>query len=138
MKDVAELTYADFVLHPVWSWAETDDESLVEPVPCQGGVLPDEHTRDSLFVAATLRLADGTTTPGTVSVRLSDRSVYAVGVAVANDELVEVSLQAQLRGDALRELAHHFGPRAASVFPLRFSTDFAFAGGRRLAGTLAL
>jgi hypothetical protein len=134
VKHASELSLYDFAAHPIWTWAETEDESSVEPVSYSGS-LPDDH--DALFVSCEFSLRDGTRINGEVSVRMSDHVVYSLGFANPDGRLFGFPLQRELRGLENREqLAAKLGKHLDDVFPLQYSTPYVFSDGHPLRGMI--
>lgn len=131
-KKIGQITIDDFVAHPVWTWADEDDESTVMPLE-NSEILPEDH--DALFVACKLRLADGTSIPGALSVRMSDCSVYMLSFPKSNGTLFDFPLQPELKELVSREqLASHLQKPLEFVFPIEYATSQAFRGGKVIAG----
>jgi hypothetical protein len=131
-KWAGELTMADFVAFPVWTW--DDDGDIVVPVEFSM-VLPDAH--DALFVAAELQLASHARLSGAVSVRMSDQQVYLLSFFGPGRESFDFRLQPELRSLASRAaLASHLDRPHNDVFPIIYETPFIFSNGQRLAGQI--
>jgi hypothetical protein len=134
-KSVDELTFDDFIVHPIWTWAEDDeDESLVTPLDYPG-VLPEDH--DALFVICEIFLRDGTEITGVISIRTGDRFVYLISFPEAGGRFFDFPLQPQLEGIVTREqLAIHLRKPSSYIFPIRYNTPYMFGDGQLLAGQI--
>jgi hypothetical protein len=134
LKSASELTLDDFSVHPIWTWAESDeDESLVMPLD-YSGALPEDH--DALFVACELLLVDNTKIAGVISVRMSDYSVYLLSFSKADRGFFDFPLHPQLTTVTREQLANQLGKRAEHIFPIRYNTSYTFIDGRLLAGQI--
>jgi hypothetical protein len=124
LRKVSELTAESFIEYPVWTWAEEDDESLVQPV-LKHNPLPEDH--DALFVVAQLTLANGRFLSGNVSVRCSDRKVYLVQVNVGTSSVVLPLFNRSGLTEGIRKLAEAVKLSEDQVLPLQYATDFHFS-----------
>lgn len=134
-KRVSELTFSDFVVHPVWIWAEdNEDESLVISLD-YSEILPEEY--DDLFVACKFTLHDGTEIPGVLAVNMSNRQVYLLSFPKADGGFFDFPLQPQLKGLVTREqLATWLRKPLADIFPITYSTSYVFRDGQPLTGQI--
>lgn len=115
-----ELGALHYDQNPVWSWADSDDESLVEPL--HGTVLPTDRT--ALFIKATICLANGMDYPGAISIRCSDWFVYTVTLFVGDHEY---ELHCILNDDFHNELDRLMSQLhldQSHVLPITYSTTY--------------
>ncbi len=133
-KKVYELTIDDFTQFPIWTWADEDEDTVI-PEDTQE-VLPDEDN-SALFVHSELRLNDGTSMVGILSVATSNHWVYVIEFVQTDGKLLSLSLQPQLAGFSEREqVASHLGNTTEQVFPIKYRTPFAFSDGQPLIGQI--
>lgn len=133
VRHVSDLTEQDFLDHPVWTWAEEEDESLVQPIH-ELEPLPECH--DALFVAARFTLGNGRLLNGTVAVRCRDQQVYLLELFVGQDAF-DLPLQNQ-KGflDGLQKLASALGISSEQVAPIHYETNYRFAGKSHVSGVV--
>jgi hypothetical protein len=132
-KHVYDLNEQDFINHPIWSWFD-DDCDLVEPIEYLG-FLPEDH--DALFIYANLSFGEGTKTKGAISVRLSDRKVYLLMFFDHEGNLCDLPLRVESRSKRdIKKLAKFLKLDPSRLFPISYSTEFEFADGELLAGTI--
>jgi len=134
LRAISELKEEDFLKHPVWTWAEEDDESLVEPVK-EYDPLPEDH--DALFVAGRLTLANGQWLNGTISVRCSDKKVYLLEAFVGPIEIGLPLLNTSDFKKAIGRFAEATKLAEQQIFPLRYTTDFHFKGESPISGEVS-
>ncbi len=134
-KRISDLTFSDFAVHPIWTWAEdNEDESLVVPLDCSG-TLPDDEEYGNLFVACEFTFHDGTKMPGVLAVSMSNRQVYLLSFPKTDAGFFDFPLQPHLQGLVTREqLATWLRKPLADIFPITYSTPFMFKDGRLLTG----
>ena len=84
-KKIHELRRSDLLAHPVWSWAELDeDESCVMPVEISDFLPEDDH--DSLFILSEFILADGAHIGGAIAVHMGSHIQYRTPFHFENGE----------------------------------------------------
>jgi len=90
----------------------------------------------SLFVKATIKIANGTIFPGTVAIRCQDRAVYSVSLFLDSEEYdFHLILKDQFQG-ALSSLLQHLNTPVKQVLPLSYSTQYRFEDGATIAGVI--
>jgi len=133
-KKVRDLTYSDIGTHPVWTWADDEDESLVLPVE-QYVPLPEDH--DALFVACVFDLHDGTHISGVLAVSPIRRWVYLLDFPKSEGGFLHFSLHPELRNLVTREqLATWLQKSLDDIFLIRYHTPFVFHDGQHLVGEI--
>jgi hypothetical protein len=134
LKNAGELKFDDFAIHPIWTWAENDeDESSVMPLDYPGA-LPEDH--DALFVGCEFLLSDGTKIAGAISIRMSNHSVYLISFPKADGRFFDFPLHPQLTTVTREQLAIQLGKRVEHVFPIRYNTSYKFSNGQSVAGQI--
>jgi hypothetical protein len=115
LKPISELNIHDFKTHPVWTWAEEEDERLVKPLKD----VNEEH--DALFIVTNFILSDGSEIQGFIAVRSQDFSVYSVSLVGKNNRLFDIPLQLKLRRliDA-HKIEEELSKKIKDIFPIRY------------------
>lgn len=136
IKKVSALTIQDFLYHPIWSWAEEDDESVVESLPV-GPFIPEDH--DAVFLLADFKLRDTTSLKGTLSIRLSDAKIYLLSVPNPSGGFVDISVGRSVhsQSDPIR-LAEFLNKSADETYPISYVTQFRFPNGKPIKGSFIL
>jgi hypothetical protein len=118
LKPISELNIDDFITHPVWTWAEEEDERLVKPLED----INEEH--DALFISSNFILSDGSKIPGFIAVRSQDFSVYSVSLVGKNNRLFDIPLQLKLRRliDA-HKIEEELDKGMKDIFPIRYKAS---------------
>jgi hypothetical protein len=118
-KPISELSIDDFLTHPIWTWADEDDESLVIPLED----INQDH--DTLFILANFILGDGTKIPGFIAVRANNFSLYLMALAGKNNRLFDIPLQLQLRKLIdIDKIQAELNKEAKDIFPIRYETTY--------------
>jgi hypothetical protein len=118
LKPISELNIDDFITHPVWTWAEEEDERLVKPLKD----INEEH--DALFIVTNFILSDGSKIQGFIAVRARDFSLYSVALAGKNNRLFDIPLQLELRRltDA-HKIEEELDRGMRDIFPIRYEAS---------------
>ena len=118
LKPISELNIDDFITHPVWTWAEEEDERLVKPLED----INEEH--DALFILSNFILSDGSRIPGFIAVRAPDFSLYSVALAGKNNRFFDIPLQLELRRliDA-HKIEEELDKGMKDIFPIRYEAS---------------
>jgi hypothetical protein len=131
-KKVNELTLGDFSAHPLWTWDDEDEDTVVPQSYL--GALPDEDN-DALFVSCELSLHDGTKMTGVLSVRTRDHRVYTIDFPMPNGKFFPFPLQSRLKDLVKRDaLATQLGKSREQIFPIAYTTPYTFSDGQPLVG----
>lgn len=118
-KPISELKIDDFLAHPVWTWADEEDERLVEPLED----INEEH--DALFILSNFILSDGSMIPGFIAVWEHDFSLYSVALAGKNNRLFDIPLQLELRSLIdVEEIEEELDKKFIDIFPIRYEASF--------------
>jgi len=133
LRKISELGEEDFLEHPVWTWAEEDDESLVQPI-LNYAPLPENY--DALFIAARLTLANGRFLNGTVSVRCSDQKVYLIEVTIGEVTLDLPLVDRSGFASGIRQLTEATKLTKEEILPIHYETDVHFAGELPVSGEI--
>jgi len=134
-KDISELTFSDFMVYPIWTWVEHDEnESLVMPANYVRA-LPEDH--DALFVACEFSLHDDTKIAGVLSIRMSDHFVYLLSFPKVDGGFFDFPLHPLLKGVVTREqFAAWLQKPLAHVFPITYNTPYVFSDSQPLIGQI--
>lgn len=81
---VSQLGLKHFQIYPVWTWADSDDESLVKPIQITDSKLAKEHS--SLFAKADIAFSDNQVVLGYISIRNSDQFVFSLTIFIDSEE----------------------------------------------------
>jgi hypothetical protein len=121
MKKISQLTFSDFEDHPIWTWAEDDDEDVVCSIV--GEIHKEEH--DALFIKSDFIFNDGTTISGFIAVRMQDQHVYLVALATSWGRLLDIPINPALRPlIKMKELEDAFNKNRTEIFPIHYSTEY--------------
>ena len=132
-KKDGKLTLHDFTAYPIWGFAN-DDGHEVMPVDYPGHLIW-SGGGEALFVVCKFTFSDGSTQPGVINVRMTDRNVYVLKFPQANGKLFYFPVNSMLEGDiAPEELANHLRKSVDQVFPITYTTPYVFEDGQKLIG----
>lgn len=87
VRPLDTLTLADFDAHPLWTWHDSDDNT-VRPLPCDAIA----DAQDSLFATSTFTLNDGSTIPGVAALRAHNHALYLLQFWQPDGTLLQCSL----------------------------------------------
>ncbi len=137
LKRNRDLNFADFIAHPIWSWADQLEEDLVYFIDYPGSLPEEDH--DALFVACQFILHDGTPIIGVVAVRVRDHAVYLLRFPKADGKFFNFSMQTRPKGLVTPEqLAAFLGKAIDDIFPIAYNTPYVWADSQPLAGEIEL
>jgi hypothetical protein len=118
LKQISELNIDDFITHPVWTWAEENDERLVKPLKD----INEDH--DALFIVTNFILSDGSKIPGFIAVRARDFSLYSIALTGKNNQLFDIPLQLELRRLInAHKIEEELDKKMIDVFPIRYEAS---------------
>jgi hypothetical protein len=123
---VKRLNKYSFEQHPVWRW---DDENTSHIPVDQSDPLPDDV--GDLFIKASFYAPDGLMLEGYI---VGLVSFHAIGIFVDDKSLLFNSNFPQMAHQELGELYSFLRMKPFPVFPLRYETNFHFAGGDNISG----
>lgn len=118
LKPISELNIDDFITHPVWTWAEEEDERLVKPLED----INEEY--DALFILSNFILSDGSKILGFIAVRARDFSIYSIGLAGKNNRFFDIPLQKELkRSIGAHKIEEELDKGVKDIFPIRYEAS---------------
>jgi hypothetical protein len=136
-KQGGELTFSDFVAHPIWGFAD-DDGDEVMPVDYPGHLIASDGG-NAWFIACEFILNDGTKLPGVIYVRTTDHSIYMLVFSESDGRFFDFPVNSMMEGRvAPEELALHLRKTVDQVFPITYVTPYAFRDGQKLIGQFNL
>lgn len=132
-KDLRELTFPDYIVHPIWGFAD-DDGDEVMPVDYPGHLIRSSGG-EALFVACEFTFFDGTKQPGVINVRMTFRSVYLLEFPKPDGKLFRFPINSRMEGNVTpAELATHLHKPVDQIFPINYKTPYVFKDGQKLIG----
>jgi hypothetical protein len=123
-KPIADLKEKDFVEYPVWAWVEDlDREDLVRPV---FSIHPLPEGERNLFISSRFTLASGLFTNGFISVRCSDKVVYAISLFIRGHEFQFALSISDLFDEEIQRMMEALKLTRQDILPIEFETDYHF------------
>ena len=128
----SELTYSDYVEHPIWGFWDDDGDEVtfaddLDSFDAIGG--------EALWVRCGFTLNDGTRLPGVVGIRDTEWSIYLLKFVRPDGTLFAFPVNSMLEGSvAPSELAKLLHKSVDEIFPVKYETTVELKNGRPLVG----